>query len=159
MLYVIIWLMSAKKKTKPTPKQMVVIEHLAKGATPTAAVTAAGYSESMINTPQVVTNSATVQNELAPLLKKHNITLDRALKPISEALDATTVQIIGKGEDAFAEVVADLKTRLAGSDRALKLLNITQSKDAPPLDNGAIIEALRRGDEVALRELVFTPKQ
>ena len=67
-----------------------------------------------------------VQEAYQVALEKNGITLDRAIAPIGKALVATKVLITGKDEDAFAEVVDDIDVQLKGSDRALKLMGISQ---------------------------------
>lgn len=62
-------------------------------------------------------------------LKEHNITWSRIIKPISEALDATKVVILGKGEEAFADVQPDHTTRLSATKQARELLEKPPTKD------------------------------
>ena len=63
-------------------------------------------------------------------LIKHGITMDRAIKPISDALDADKISISGQGDQAFAEVTPDHSTRLKASGMALKLMGA--DKDNTP---------------------------
>lgn len=70
-----------------------------------------------------------VQNALEKELAKHNITLDRALKPIDDAL----------GDD-------DIDIRLKGSDRALKLL-LPKEKTENNLNFNFNIDSARFGGE------------
>lgn len=151
-----------------THKQKKVVEALVKGATVTEAVQAAGYAESVQNNPQDVVGSEAVQNELQAVLRKHEITLDEALKPIKLALNATTTRRVGEirtpngeGEDIeyVYEDIPNIPLQLQGSDRALKLLNIVKDKEAPQVDNAMLLQALKDGDEIKLRELVFNPKE
>lgn len=74
-----------------------------------------------------------VQEALHMELEKQGITLELAIAPIKKALTAKKVEIHGNGEEAFAEVVEDVDLQLKGSDRALKLMNVGQSKDAPSI--------------------------
>ena len=55
-------------------------------------------------------------------LVKHGITLDAAVKPIAEALNAERVVIVGNGDQAMAELVPDHNVRLKASGMAIKLM-------------------------------------
>ena len=104
---------------------------------------------------------STVKQELAKALQRHNITIDRVLKPIDEALDATKVVITGKGEDAFAEVQPDHTTRMQASDRAVKLMGLDKVHDNPDNVKGVITDpatvkkAIEEGNTVTLTQAVF----
>lgn len=117
-----------------------------------------GYSKAMAKNPKKLMQSPVIENEMTILLHKHNLTLDRALKPISDALDATKVVILGNKEDAFADVIPDLDMRMRASDRVIRLLG----KDRPQnqqMDNTDIKEALQGDmDEVELTRAVFKRK-
>ena len=76
--------------------------------------------------------SPKVQNALEKELQKHNITLDRALKPIGDALDD-----------------ADIDIRLKGSDRALKLL-LPKEKTENNLNFNFNIDSARFGGEFVM---------
>jgi phage terminase small subunit len=62
-----------------------------------------------------------IQNAIDKALVKHNITLDRALKPIDNGLNAM------KQDNISGAISEDLNIQLKASDRALKLLGVTQS--------------------------------
>lgn len=133
--------------------QAIAIRELASGVSRTEAVRRAGYSESVIRVPGSVLDTPVVENALKPVMIRYNITLERAIAPISEALDATLkVPIEG---DFYDTGISDIKTRLAGSDRALKLLNIKPEGDGVPFDGRAFTEAMQEGDEVKLTQLLF----
>jgi len=61
-------------------------------------------------------------------LEKHGITMDRAVQPISDALDAT--RAIGFGDDAME--VVDHSTRLKASGMALKLMGADKGEAQVP---------------------------
>lgn len=61
-----------------------------------------------------------IQEVLAPLLEKHNLTIDRALKPIDDALNAEQTN------EYTGEITPDHRLRLSASDRVLKLHGVTQ---------------------------------
>lgn len=65
---------------------------------------------------------ANVQEELAKAFAQHGIDIDSAVKPIGEALKADRVVIVGKGDDAFADVQPDHSVRLKASGMALGLM-------------------------------------
>lgn len=106
-------------------------------------------------------HSANVQAELARILKKNKITLERAVKPIAEALDAERIVVAGRGEFATIEHVVDHGTRLKASAMSLDLLGV--KKDAAPapvgsgVDAAALLEAMRDKDIdfVKLQQIVF----
>jgi len=63
-----------------------------------------------------------VRQAIDAALKRHNITLDAAMKPIEDGLLADKISISGQGDQAFAEVTPDHSIRLKASGMALKLL-------------------------------------
>ena len=102
--------------------------------------------------------SPEVKNELQRLLKKKGITLDKALQPIADGLEAEKLIAMGKGEDSFIDRIPDMPTRLQASDRALKLLNITSGKE-PQFNPQDLTDALNNNvDEVELTHAVFKRK-
>ena len=121
---------TTKPKTKRlTVKQTKLVQGIAQGKTVKVAGQEAGYGttpESSRVIAHEVLRNPTVQEALQVALEKNGITLDRAIAPIGKALVATKVLITGKDEDAFAEVVDDIDVQLKGSDRALKLMGISQ---------------------------------
>lgn len=139
-----------------TIKQKKAIQNVvANGGNVTQAMLEAGYSPNTANTPSKLTSSPEVATELERLLFSKGINLDKALQPIADALTATTVHIVGNGEEAMAEVVIDHKTRLAASDRALKLLHIVKP-DKEPDNLKELHDAIKDGmDEVELTRAVF----
>lgn len=103
-----------------------------------------------------------VKNELAKALKKYHINIDRALKPIDKALDATKVVITGKGDDAFAELIPDYTMQMQASDRALRLLgadkpnNDNTSNTAITLSNEQLTALLKNGSIDELQRVIFS---
>lgn len=121
------------KKPKLTVKEAKLIQAKAKGMTNAEAYKAAGYSmpktkEAAVVNASKVLGRPQVQEALQAALVKHGITLDTAIAPIGKALTATKVEIHGKDNEAFAEVVEDIDLQLKGSDRALKLMGISNSE-------------------------------
>lgn len=128
------------------------------GGVASTAMIKAGYSPNTAKTPSKLTSVPEVQDALQQLLKQKGITLDKALQPIADGLTADKVIIVGKGEDAFADLTPDHTTRMQASDRALKLLNIT-GKDTQPFDLQDLTDALNNNvDEVELTHAVFKRK-
>jgi phage terminase small subunit len=74
-----------------------------------------------------------IQEVLRPLLEEHNLTLDRALKPLDDALDATEIK--------FNEVTGEIikqpnhSVRIQASDRVLKLHGLGQQSSPKNLIN------------------------
>ncbi len=65
-------------------------------------------------------------------LEKHGITMDAAIKPIKDGLEAEKVSITGQGDQAFAEVTPDHSIRLKASGMALKLMGADKGEQAVP---------------------------
>lgn len=111
-----------------------------------------------------LSTSANVQYVLAKALKKHKLTIDRALATYDEGLKATKTVIIGKGDDAFADQIPDVGLRMSAGDRVLKLHGITDKPkgQTPPSDNSlapAILEAIQSGDIEELQRVIFKTDQ
>ena len=142
-----------------TTKQKTAVKILAEnGGNASQAMIAAGYSPQTAKTPSKLTNVPEVQNELQRLLKKKGITLDKALQPIADGLEAEKLIAMGKGEDSFIDRIPDMPTRLQASDRALKLLNITSGKE-PQFNPQDLTDALNNNvGEVELVSAVFKRK-
>lgn len=114
-----------------------------------------GYSIPVSKRPSTVTHSKGYQEALAPLLLKHNITVDRYLHNIDEAMGATKI-VTSHTEPDYE--VPDYTTRLSANKQAEKLLPLNRDKD-DPIDNTEITEALDSGMEVEeLQRIVFRKK-
>lgn len=107
-----------------------------------------------------------VKKELARVLNKYKITINRAVKPINDGLEAEKTIAVGKGKDAYTVTVPDYTTRLKASDRSLELLGVKDStkklgnpenyigepgKSIAP----ELIEALKNGDIKELQRIIF----
>lgn len=106
-------------KPKLTPKQALLVRGIAEGKTKQEAGIDAGYGSNPESTSAIVSETLKipkVQEAIEQAMVKLNLTPERALKPIDEALDHE-----------------DLEMRLKGSDRALKIMGI--AKDKQPLGN------------------------
>lgn len=138
-----------------TKAQTATTLMLENGGNVSKAMRDAGYSESTAKNPQKFKARPEVQNELQRLLKRKGITLDKALQPIADGLTATKMVTHGKDEDSWVDMIPDHTTRLASSDRALKLLNITKDNPQPP--NLAELKAAIEDntDEVSLVAMTF----
>jgi phage terminase small subunit len=129
------------KTEKLTLKEQVFIdEYFRNGGNGTQAALVA-YDTTDDNTAAYIAWDNLRKPKVKALLEKHrqaiidrqNITLERAIAPISDALDAKMVIKVKDEDGNVKEIeVVDIDTRLKGSDRALKLLNVTVDKD----DNG-----------------------
>lgn len=142
-----------------TSKQKQVVQVIAeKGGITGKDLERIGYSKSVVNTPAKATRTKAVQSELAKVLKKHNITLKRAIKPIDDALEATKTVVIGKGEESFADTIIDHQTRLRASEMAMKLLQINQPEIRPKEQSNLapeLAQALQRGDIDEIQRIIF----
>jgi len=109
------------KKPKLTPKQAKFVKGLAEGKTNTAAALEA-YNTDSPKVASVISaenlGKPSIQEAIDLAMAHHNITPERALKPIDDALN----------DD-------DVKTRLMGSDRALKLMGIEKKSEGNTINN------------------------
>lgn len=105
--------------TKLTEKEQIFVEEYVKnGGHGTNAAKKAYKTKSTKNASSIATRTLhkpKVQDALPKELRKQNITLERALNPISKALAA-------KKKDLDGKTIDDIELQLKGSDRALKLL-------------------------------------
>lgn len=136
-------------KPKVSPKEAKLVQGVIAGKTKRQAAIDAGYTNS---TPEAISSSASqtlkklnVQDYYAELMAKHEITVERALKPISKALDAKKTVVTGDGDNASYNEVDDLDMQLKGSDRALKLLGVSAPEN--PITNYNFIN-VAKGDKV-----------
>lgn len=117
----------ATKKPKLTVKEQKLIKGVAAGKSQTQAAIEAGYSpRSAHELASKTLKKVDVQNALHMELEKQGITLDRVIKPISDALDAEKVHIVGNGDQAMADVVPDHAIRLKASGMAQTLMGINK---------------------------------
>lgn len=141
--------------TKQAKLTNILPEIVANGGTLSQAMRQAGYSESMARNPQKLKKMPVIKNELQRLLKKKGITLDKALQPIADGLQAEKLIAMGKGEDSFIDRIPNHQVRLAASDRALKLLNITKEPTHPTSLKELQTAIQSNVDEVEMTKLVF----
>jgi phage terminase small subunit len=73
----------------------------------------------------------TIRFAVEQALEKHGITMDAAIKPIQDALQAEKISISGQGDQAFAEVTPDHSIRLKASGMALKLMGADREQNIP----------------------------
>lgn len=123
----------SKKRIKPqfkklTPKEAKLVQLKVEGAThkeaykkvynvkPTTKDSTANQ-----NTTKIL-QKPHVKNALETALKKHDITLDNALQPISKGLRAI------KQNEFTGEITDDISLQLKASDRALKLLGVDKTE-------------------------------
>lgn len=104
-------------------------------------------------------NSQEVQAQVAQSLAKHDITIDKAIAPIKEALEATKVVITGSKDDAFAEVIPDHNIRLKAGKEARDLLGINQTRNTQDTQQGMTAEDIQdlgnASNEVELQRILF----
>ena len=117
----------------------------------------AGYSKSIAHNPHKVIKSKTIQTELQKVLRKEKITLKRAIKPISEGLDAEKLIVMGSKDDSFIDRIPDHSTRLKASSMALDLLGVKNKpdNDPEPINTDDIKRAIKKGDIKELQRVIF----
>ena len=135
-------------------KELKFIESKIKGKSNTqAAIDATGTTDKAVAAVQGhrLANKPEVQSALQKALSKHSITIDRALQPITDALEAT------KQNNFTGEITIDHAVRLAASDRALKLLNTISKQPETPatIDNKELLQAIQDGNIQELQRIVF----
>lgn len=112
---------------------------------------------SIAQTSDRLSKSVNVRQALDKALARHNITIDRILKPIDEALDASDP--IYSKDGTFIETKVNHTVRLAASDRAAKLMGLDKPAPdkTPPaaIDTKALMEAIKSGDMVTLQQIIF----
>lgn len=118
----------ATKKLRPlTAKQKKFVEGIVQNKTQTQAykdaynVAPTTKLETIYPEASKTTRLPQVQNALRPFLEKHNITMDTAIAPIGKGLKAV------KQNEYTGEITEDIATQLKASDRALKLLGVTNN--------------------------------
>lgn len=119
-------------KPKITVKEAKLIRGIAEGKTPRQAA----LETYNVSTPESASALASktltkvnVQEALGIALNKYNITPDRTLKRVSEALDAEKVTIVGNGDDSMAEITPDHTIRLSAVKIAHNLMGVGQNKE------------------------------
>lgn len=161
-------------KPKLTRKQIVFVKGIAEGKTGTQAALDA-YDTDDPNTAESIASEnlrkPAIQQALAPVYEKIGIGLEKSLLPIAKSLEAKTKRRIG--EDIIArddkgrpteirdvyEYEDNLPLQLQASDRALKLLGITQRVESDDSIKGYTQAELEKlagdSDEMTLTQLVF----
>lgn len=145
-----------------TSRQAQVIKLIAeKGSITGKDLEKIGYSQAVVKSPTKVTRTRAVQSELAKVLKKNNITLKRAIKPIDDALKATKPDIVDKN-GKFIKGDIDHQTRLRASEMAMKLLQLNQPETKPKEQRTLqpeLAAALARGDVDEIQRIIFNKPQ
>lgn len=118
-------------KPKITVKEAKLIKGIAEGKTKRQAAMDA-YDTNTIETAAVIASEVlrkpNVQEALDIALDKYGLTIERAVEPINKALNAK--KIVPIEGDFYVTDVDDLDMQLKGSDRALKLMGVSQEKGA-----------------------------
>jgi len=71
---------------------------------------------------------ANVQEALQEALAKHNLTPDRIMGVVDDAMDASKTVILGNGEEAFADVVPDHSIRLKAAGMAAGFMGLNKQE-------------------------------
>lgn len=148
------------------PHEIRFIKEKAKGKSATQAALIATGSKTPVSAAVAghrLLKKANIQHELQKILKAQGITLEKAVKPITEALQAEKTGMDKVTGEHYQTGLADHPVRLKAADMALTLLGAKQQQaDATPMkpiDNGILREALQSGDEVELQRILFNPSR
>lgn len=138
-----------KKQRKPlTTKQIKIIDAKVAGNTGRD-IGKALYPNATPESASVLVsrelNKVNVQEELQKAFERHGITIDRAIKPVSDGLEATKTVIIGKDKDAMADQVPDHSVRLKASQMATQLMGLGK-QDGGTTNNFIIVAQGERND-------------
>jgi len=146
-----------------TDKEAKFIEAKLQGKSATEAAKIAGYSHKSAH----ITGSALMKKEhireaLFVTLEDLGITFQKAVKPISEALQATKLIVHGKdSEEGWTEEVPDYTNRLKASSMSLDLLGLKHGHSVntpsavPDKMTPELQAAMKSGDEVELQRAIF----
>jgi len=77
-------------------------------------------------------NKANVQEALQVALAKYNLTPDRIMGVVDDAMGATKTVIIGSGDDAMADEVTDHSIRLKAAGMAAQFMGIGKNDIIAP---------------------------
>ena len=136
-----------------TTKQVQVIKKVSEnGGITGEQLKAIGYSDSIAKNPHKVIKATAVQTALQKALRKHKITFDRAIKPISDALGAEKVN------EETGEITPDYNVQLKASAQALKLINDDYPVQAENVQKSPpnLLKAIHNSDEVELQRIIFS---
>lgn len=118
---------TAKEKSirKPTPRMVkaaaIMVEN---GGKQGPALREAGYSEAIVNSPSKITRSQAFQQ----LMIDMGVDDNRLIGVLKDGLEATKTVIIAKDEDAFADQVADHRTRHKYLETGLRLSGLGKAE-------------------------------
>lgn len=127
----------------------------------------AGYSPASAKNPSNLTRSKAYIKAMEALKKKHGVTLEKYVRNVGEAMDATDKveagkKIVGKGKDKVVETVykdvPNISLRLQGNKQAEKLLGIdkiTEEANSSNLSPEEMKQLASESDEMTLTQLVF----
>lgn len=146
-------------KTDPI-RERVFAEELLKGKSQTEAAKIASPHLTKKSAAMVGSRLAkrqSVQQLIDKALKKHDITILKAIGPIADALQAT--KIVTSHTEPDYEII-DHPVRLKASSMALDLLGAKKTKDQPQtppasLNNEELSQALKTNDAVELQRILF----
>lgn len=119
-----------KAANSPTVKERKLVQGIAEGKSKRQAAKDAGYTgsnETISVRASTVLKKDNVRELLNQALLRHNITIDRVLAPVDEALTGIKQMVV---EGKIMEV-EDIDLKLKGHDRAVRLMGLIQ-----PANNG-----------------------
>lgn len=141
---------------KPTEKQQKAINiYLKENVSKSEAMRRAGYTERTVRNNKAVFKGSSVKSVQSKLLKKYNLTLDRAYSILNEAAQAKKVI---KTEAGDYEAVPDHTMRVKAADRIIAIIDTRDQKgndDNLHASTPSLTNAIKSGDEIELQRIVF----
>lgn len=122
---------------KLTVKEAKLVKAKAEGKTNAEAYKEAGYSvpatkEAAVVNASKVLSKPHVKEALHAALEKHGLTPDAVVGVVADGMKAEKVVIVGKDEDAFADVQPDHNVRLKAAGMAANFMGI--NKESPTVN-------------------------
>lgn len=146
-------------------KEAKYIKAIVEGKTKQQAGLAAGAKSPVAASKYALRMSkkVSVQLQIEKALYKNGITIEAAIAPISDALQANKSTFDKEIGDFVESDTPDHNTRLSASKMALELLGAKnppqqEKKDDNTIKNKELAQALQESDEIELNRIVFNKK-
>lgn len=109
-----------------------------------------------LNKPEVI---EAMQSMKLKALEDNGITWDHNIKVYKAAQEANKVVILGKGDDAFADVQPDHSVRVRATDSLVKLMDSIKPESEPAQGktdiSPTILKAIKDGNIEELQRVIF----
>lgn len=146
-----------------TPKEAKFIEWKLKGQNNTEAAISAGYSvKSARITGSSLMQKPHIREAIGITTEQLGITFYKAVKPITDALEANKISTDKDSGEHFDSGIPDHGVRLKASAMALDLLGmrrslkIPESQNTNPQMNSDLAEAMKNNDTIELQRIAFS---